>query len=53
MISTHALDRAPLTPRRPRFGHLSLAIDRDSVRSYSIDGHLHIGDANISCAEVN
>ena len=32
---------------------LRLALDRGSVRSYSVDGHLHISDAAISKAEVN
>lgn len=38
--------------RPPRPPHLTLALDR-SVRSYSIDGHLHVCDAPISKAEVS
>ena len=44
-----ALDHA-LGGALPR---MRLAMDRDSVRSYTPDGHLRISDANLSKAEVN
>lgn len=34
-------------------GALRLALDRDSVRAYDADGHLHVREANISKAIVN
>lgn len=39
------------TPRAPLVN--TMALDRDSVRTYDADGHLHVARANISKAIVN
>ena len=51
-MTSFALDRTPIARRAP-LAHLRLALDRDTVPSYSVDGHLRSSDAVISKAEVS